>query len=153
MTRENRAKVVLHYEFPSQAGDMLPTMTPFGTAWEAAPWSFVLDWFIPVGDWIGAMEATQYAIYMRDAVVTQSVKVTSQPAGGSSFYLKHTVGCVMDSEVPPRVSGQSFIMTREVLGSVAVLDRIRFPSFTSKFGLPQASQALALLSQVTKKWF
>jgi len=155
MIRENRAKVVLNYQFPSQAGEMLPTMTPFGTAWELAPWSFVVDWFIPVGDWIGAMEATQYAVYMHAGVLTQSVKVTSQPGSGSSWTHIQTAGagsgCTYTK--PPVSTGQSFIMTREVLSRLDVLDRIRFPDFSSKFGLPQASQALALLSQVLKKWF
>lgn len=153
LTRENRAKTVLHYEFPSQAGRMLPTMTPFGTAWEAAPWSFVVDWFIPIGDWIGAMEATQYSVFMKDCVLTQSVKVTSQPNSRSRWTHQNLAGCILLSQVPPTVSGQSFIMTREVLSALSVFDRIRFPSFSSKFGLPQASQALALLSQVHHKWF
>ncbi len=152
LLKVNRAKVVLHYTFPSQAGEMLPTMTPFGTAWELAPWSFVVDWFVPVGDWIGAMEATQYAIYMDNAVLTQSVKVTSN-GSNSRWIVSNTAGCEMHAMVPPQWSGQAFIMTREVLSRLAVLDRIRFPDFSSKFGLPQASQALALLSQVFKKWF
>ncbi len=153
LTLENRAKVVLHYEFPAQAGEMLPTMTPFGTAWEVLPWSFAIDWFIPIGDWIGAMEATQYAVYMRDAVLTQSVKVTSQPGSRSRWIYIDAAGTVPRYDLPPAVSGQSFIMTREVLSRVGVLDRIQFPDFSSKFGLPQATQALALLSQVINKWF
>ena len=157
--RENRAKVVLHYEFPSQAGEMLPTMTPFGTAWEAAPWSFVIDWFIPIGDWIGAMEATQFAIFMEDAILTQSVKVAAKQSDRSRWvstyfpWYDFPPGTVRELTPPPMVSGQSFKMTREVLSPYDVLDRTLFPSFSSKFGLPQASQALALLSQVTKKWF
>lgn len=151
---ENRAKIVLHYNFPNQAGEMLPTMTPFGTAWELAPWSFVVDWFVPVGDWIGAMEATQYAMYMQDAVLTQSVEVASKRSERSRWVSTYVPpGVTGEFFQPPSVSGHSFLMTREVLSPTAVLDRIRFPSFSSKFGLPQASQALALLSQVLKKWF
>lgn len=153
MDVENYAKVILNYEFPSQVGEMLPTMTPFGTAWELAPWSFVVDWFIPVGDWIGAMEATQYAIYMQNAVLTQSVKVTSRRDGGSRWTEVHDLpGNTLTFSKPPSISGQFFQMTREVLSPLQVLDRIKFPDFSSKFGLPQASQALALLSQVLNKW-
>jgi hypothetical protein len=152
--KELRTKVVLHYEFPSQAGEMLPTMTPFGTAWEAAPWSFVVDWFIPIGDWVGAMEATQYAVYMRDAILTQSVEVASQKSSPSYWtYIAPAAGTNIYPGTPPLVSGKIFGMIREVLSPSAVLDRIRFPDFSSKFGLPQASQALALLSQVLNKWF
>ena len=154
LAKENRAKIVLNYQFPSQACDMLPTMTPFGTAWELAPWSFVLDWFDPVGEWIGAMEATQYSVYLENAVLTQSVKVSSQPGTLSRWSLQNiTSGYSLGSCVPPRFHGQSYKMTRQILGASSVLDRIKFPPFASKFGLPQASQALALLSQVTRKWF
>lgn len=155
LTFEQRAKVVLHYEFPSQAGEMLPTMTPFGTLWEVTPWSFVVDWFVPIGDWIGAMEATQYAIYMRDAVLTESSKAACRNGSPGRWEVKRVPsgGWTHGFSSPPRVGGQSFYMTRKVLNPVQVLDRIRFPSFASKFGLPQASQALALLSQVLNKWF
>lgn len=154
LTRTNRAKVVLHYQFPNQVGEMLPTMTPFGTLWELTPWSFVVDWFVPIGDWVGAMEATQYAIYMTDAVLTQSVEVASGRGATSSWTTKVIPYPWKDlGSRPPRLSGKSFYMTREVLSPVAVLDRIRFPSFSSKFGLPQATQALALLQQVLNKWF
>lgn len=151
--RVNKARLVLNYSFPSQAGEMLPTMTPFGTAWELTPWSFVLDWFVPVGNWIGAMEATQYAVYLQNAILTQSVEVASIPGKISRWnsQIERSGYTIVDS-TPPSLSGHDFYMTREVLSSVNVLDRIKFPSFSSKFGLPQASQALALLSQVLNKW-
>lgn len=154
LSKEQRVKILLKYQFPSQAGEMLPTMTPFGTAWELAPWSFVLDWFVPVGDWIGAMEATQYAVYMQNAVLTKSVKVASRGGSRSTWnFIHYEPGWETIPGQPPRLSGYQFTMSREVLSPSAVLDRIRFPDFSSKFGLPQASQALALLSQVLNKWF
>ena len=149
-----KVKLKLMYYFPSQAGEMLPTMTPFGTAWELAPWSFVIDWFIPIGDWIGAMEATQYAIYMDHAVLTQSVKVASQAGAMSRWTKKYSpTNHVIDSQSPvPRASGFSYRMTRDILSKVDVLDRISFPSFKNKLGLNQAAQSLALLQQVLNKW-
>ncbi len=153
LTKVNMARTILNYQFPSQVGEMLPTLTPFGTAWELMPWSFVVDWFIPIGDWIGAMEASQYSIYMDKAILTQSVKVASQQDARSSWSSQAGIpGYVFGSSYPPVHSGYSFKMTRQVLSPSAVLDRIRFPDFASKFGLPQASQALALLSQVFNKW-
>jgi hypothetical protein len=151
----DRCKLVLNYQFPNQAGEMLPTMTPFGTAWELAPWSFVVDWFIPVGDWIGAMEATQFAVYMQNAVLTQSSEVASNGSQPSRWVSTPVTGGFIETyrSKPPTVSGKTFTMRREILTPAQVLDRIRFPSFSSKFGLPQASQALALLSQVFNKWF
>lgn len=152
-SRERRAKVVLYYNFPAQSGEMLPTMTPFSTAWELAPWSFVADWFIPIGSWVQAMEATQFAIYMESGVLTQSLRVAS--VGGSARFVKNpTYGGWTATQVEvPVMSGQTFYMKREILTAVQVLDRLKFPSFASRFGLPQAAQSLALLSQVLNKWF
>lgn len=31
---------------------------PFEVVWEKVPFSFVVDWFLPVGDWFSAMDAT-----------------------------------------------------------------------------------------------
>ncbi len=43
-------------EMPDLAG--LGLLNPAQLAWEVIPFSFVLDWFIPVGDWLSSLDAT-----------------------------------------------------------------------------------------------
>lgn len=33
-------------------------MDPASTAWELVPWSFVVDWTLPIGDWLSSLSAT-----------------------------------------------------------------------------------------------
>lgn len=33
---------------------------PLGTAWELTPWSFVIDWVTPIGDWLSGVNALRY---------------------------------------------------------------------------------------------
>lgn len=33
---------------------------PLGTAWEVTPFSFVVDWLVPVGDWLQALNSFKY---------------------------------------------------------------------------------------------
>jgi hypothetical protein len=34
--------------------------SPLGTAWELTPWSFVIDWALPIGDYISALNSLKY---------------------------------------------------------------------------------------------
>lgn len=31
---------------------------PLAVAWELGPWTFLLDWFVPIGDWLSSLDAT-----------------------------------------------------------------------------------------------
>lgn len=33
---------------------------PLGTAWELTPYSFVVDWLMPIGDWLSALNSIKY---------------------------------------------------------------------------------------------
>jgi hypothetical protein len=64
-TTEARTKLafVVSSEF-ARLGKRLGISDPFTLAWELMPWSFVVDWFIPIGDFIGKMNydsGLQYA--------------------------------------------------------------------------------------------
>ena len=48
-------------------------MNPFVTAWELVPYSFVIDWFINVGDWLQYQTAT-LASHASQRVACLSVK-------------------------------------------------------------------------------
>jgi len=50
--------------------------------WDAIPWSFVIDWFISIGDWIDSWDAKRAALplYARihDMSITRRVKIRSE---------------------------------------------------------------------------
>lgn len=149
-----KSRCVLFFNFPGDYLQGIPAFTPFGTAWELAPWSFVADWFIPVGSYISALEALQYAAYLDRTVLTSSINMSSDRNLSSSWEpIGPTAGWVVTRKGPaPRISGHSFRMTRRVIPGTEVFGELRLPSFRSRFGLPQAAQGLALLQQVINRW-
>lgn len=56
-------------------GDAVQTMqhlgvlNPLAVAWEAVPFSFVVDWFLPVGDWISSLTALHGISFSEVSVV------------------------------------------------------------------------------------
>lgn len=77
---------------------------PLATAWEALPFSFVVDWFAPVGDFINSLNATG-GLKFKDYSVTSTVEWngvvtathryntsdpwTSAGSGNSHYHWKH----------------------------------------------------------------
>ncbi|DAD52750.1 TPA_asm: maturation protein, partial [ssRNA phage SRR7976325_15] len=52
--------IVLNYELGSAGSRALSEydfINPAEVAWEAMPWSFVVDWFAPVGNWLSSFSA------------------------------------------------------------------------------------------------
>lgn len=41
---------------------------PAVVAWELMPWSFVIDWFLPIGNWLSLLDATNGLTYKRGYV-------------------------------------------------------------------------------------
>lgn len=50
--------------------DNLGLLNPFDVLWEATPWSFVVDWFLPVGDYLSSLTALK-GIDLIDPSVTK----------------------------------------------------------------------------------
>ena len=56
-------RVGYRFDLPSWFMDNVPIIAPFSTQYELARYSFILDWILPVGDWIGALESAQFSPY------------------------------------------------------------------------------------------
>lgn len=125
-----------------------PTIAPFSTAYELTRYSFVLDWFLPIGQWLSAMESAQFSPFFREgfeSVMIQdewrplSFDTTKHPfeyhitSGWSDAWVKS--GCVRRSAI---WSYPWSVLTP--------------PSFKKLPGLQQAAQGLALLTQAFKRW-
>lgn len=120
----------------------LPTLTgmidPLTMAWEKLPYSFVIDWFLPVGDYLSARGLAQRVsgTFERTVLVKKIGKNygrNNQPPGGTTYR-----GGLLDFE------GITF--TRTVSGSLSV----PLPSFKPLLSVPswgRAANAVALLLQ------
>jgi len=61
--------------------ERLGLVNPAGIAWNAMPWSFVIDWVIPIGDWI---EAQSFALRARGTFVTTTFEYRSASGSGTT---------------------------------------------------------------------
>lgn len=50
--------------------DNLGLLNPFDVLWEATPWSFVVDWFLPIGDYLSSLTALK-GVNLVDSSVTK----------------------------------------------------------------------------------
>lgn len=115
-------------------------LNPASVAWEITPFSFVVDWFLPVGDFIDSLDATMGLTFLRGSEVTVSrvkqmtvyqVPRTSAPAWGS-------------------FTGSISVETlnRQPLGSFPTVSA---PRFKNPISTTHAANALALVVSIFKK--
>lgn len=75
------ARAQLRFKMPTAKLRAFEFVTPFSEAWETTRLSFVLDYILPVGNWLAGLEGAQIAPFFLDG--TFSLKVKSTSLGGS----------------------------------------------------------------------
>lgn len=66
-TGDRRLKLRLDFKLDNskaQSYAQLGLTNPASIAWELVPFSFVADWFVPIGDWINALDIGMYADFL-----------------------------------------------------------------------------------------
>jgi hypothetical protein len=115
-------------------------------AWELMPWSFVVDWFLPLGNWISAMDAT-LGWNFKGGHYTTLEEVTHR-----RFY-RTREWKLLDGLKKPRYSAISFDeIVSERYGYRGVYSSSPIPKITIKNPLSttHALNALALLAGVKR---
>ncbi len=146
--REIITKAGYTFVLPDWFTQQTPTIAPYSTLWELTPYSFVGDWVIPIGNWIGAMESAQFAPHYKWGYETLMIRDTwsivgfDTRASSSTFWI---------------TSGKSDAYVRSgCMKRTAVMsypwDHLPPPTLTKLPGLQQGAQGLALLTQAFKRW-
>lgn len=141
------ARVGYTFSIPEWYFDRMSPIAPFSTEWEMLPGSFVLDWFLPIGDMIGAAESMQYSPFFKEGFETYGRKdsftgglMPASPYPGPGSFLK-----------PGSVNLDRFFMQRDVTESLASI-AFSLPDLRNSLNLNKASQGLSLISQAAKRW-
>lgn len=82
--REDRCTTYLYYELVSadlRSADQLGVLNPAELVWELLPYSFVVDWALPVGGWLSSLTADA-GLAFKTGGTSSKVRVT--PAGSSA---------------------------------------------------------------------
>lgn len=116
------------------------TMDIPATLWEVIPYSFVVDWFVNVGDWLQAITPNPY-VSVRGSWISSSEKSTQSRSGriilpgGTGGHAAEQTGALGSSVTTTatfhRICNPSITFT---------------PTFTGKLGTLQAIDGLALLA-------
>jgi hypothetical protein len=138
----------LTFSFPDWYQESLPVISPFGNLWEQTPYSFIADWFLPIGDWVASMESMQLAPFFKEGFQSSLIKRQFRNSrfsqADNAFLFRST------SQLPVR--GSDYWYERSVVHSLAEV-AFRLPSLRNPLSLDHAAQGLALLTQVLKKWW
>ena len=110
---------------------------PLLTAWELVPYSFVVDWFIPIGDFLSQFSASHGLQYVSGTSVTY-IKYSANRS-----YRHYRAAYPNDAQFENLIGQEYFSVRREVHSS----SPIGFPVFENGLGVKRALNALALITQ------
>lgn len=135
-----------------QAAADLGLLDPTQILWEVAPWSFVVDWFLPVGDYIQSMTSTQNLMFRTG---TRKIRLKGTfDFLGEPRSVGHDYADVLDN---PRItSGLGGIWYGELKDREVLTDwpnSLKMLKFKNPFSFWHNTTAIALLIQQAKKSF
>jgi hypothetical protein len=120
-------KVVAYMQQDSLTASRLGFTNPVNLAWELLPYSFVIDWLIPIGDWLNSLDASVGLIGIYGTVSTRAKAIGTQTYGSQHYLYEY--------------------YTRSVFQG---LPNAPLPEYKPSLGLKQIANALALLSQLKR---
>jgi len=129
MTNDKKVvtKVVAYLRQDFSTASRLGFTNPLNLAWELLPYSFVIDWFIPIGNWLNSLDADIGFIAINGTVTTKRRFVATTDYGGQIYMEKDYV------RVP-----------------FTGLPQAPLPAYKPSLGWKQVANALALLSQLKR---
>lgn len=143
-------KYVLYYSTPNEG---LHTLTQVGItnpallAWELLPWSFVVDWFIPIGNYISSWDAALGLQFEKGTkVVVDEFNWTATQAGGTHVSNNGHTKVVSRNSV-------ATVYNKVDLSRVALsgFPSARPPSFKNPFSAEHVANLVALLSTTFRR--
>jgi len=143
-TRRVTIKYVSYFSTPSVNHTLAQVgiTNPLLIAWELAPWSFVVDWFIPIGNYISSLDAVS-GLTFEKGCRTYFEELT--------FYSVRNGGQGTDSVFPElqnRLIGSAVAEKKEIYvtrNAISAFPSPKLPHFKSPFSTVHVLNALALL--------
>lgn len=139
------AKVILYFRLENEdlrfAAQMGIT-NPLALAWELVPFSFVLDWMLPVGNYLSNFDATLGLRYVK---------------GGVTVFRRKKVECTQTASYRSGYTGDDYIREKYISGSaerieinrepLASVPSQKVPHLKSPLSMQHLANAMALLRQ------
>jgi len=113
-------------------------LNPAAIAWELVPFSFVVDWFMPVGNTLNAATAGCGLTSLGGSTMTKRLATYSHRGSLQDGYLTSVLS-------PGLVVGENYDVQRDIYHE---FPRARFYADTTPFSTPRVANASALLRQL-----
>jgi hypothetical protein len=142
-TRKIGVRCGYRFDIPDWYLQQGPILTPFSEAYELTKMSFVLDWFLPVGNWISSMESAQFSPFFKEGFEVIKVVDTYNSAKPNNSF---------NDTVAIDIKGRLVVgaMRRASIGTWA--ETFGLPTFNPTPSWSKAAQGLSLLTQTFKRW-
>lgn len=114
---------------------------PASILWELTPWSFVVDWFFPVGNWIASWDAT-IGITFKSGYRTEFIRSRARK-DMSTYNVQYGTSQIVVSSVG-EAWREKITCNRTLLSSFPMPG---LPAFKNPFSATHISNALSLLRQ------
>jgi len=123
----------------AQAASQTGVQNPLSVAWEIVPYSFVVDWFLPVGTFLNNLDYASGLVFEYGWMSTKRTNSVSWHIGNGTRISGSTIQVFTGGSRTS--SGNDFV--REALNS---FPDVSFPSFKNPLSLDHVANALSLLA-------
>lgn len=140
-----RAQCILEFQVTNdfiRQGQQLGITDPLTLAWELVPYSFVVDWFLPVGDFLSRLNYDSGLTYMGGCHTTTSFQKQSLAPVSESIPFRLGANNYTSTVSGYPLKAEEFKMDRVILVSPP---RAVLPSFKDPFSAIHVANALALM--------
>jgi hypothetical protein len=128
----------------ANVAQMSGLLDPLSVAWELTPWSFVADWFIPIGNYLSARS---FVSSLTGTFVTTRMERTTRHQRGSRSVITFPTDYYVESQ-NGGCSETSVSMQRTVSSSLSV----PLPSFKRLSDVPSWKRAANAVSLLVTNW-
>jgi len=103
-------------DLPTSTLAQLGLTNPLSIAWELLPWSFVADWFIPIGDYLSSLDATAGWIFKGGSFSSKTTMKTK--ALSASYTQAANPGLLgLSGSITVEGEGRQYRFSRKAYGS------------------------------------
>lgn len=146
-TEQYSALTCIQYTISNEMASVLSKTgisNPALLAWELMPYSFVIDWFLPVGQYLESFTAYDGLTFRSGYQVTRTISMANcQPAKTSWRYGTYA-SCTASGQL-------SFKGARYTRSKLTGFPRASFPSLKNPFSPSHAASAISLLVQAFRR--
>lgn len=143
-TIEYTVKYVVYYSIDLKSSHTFASVgltNPLSIAWEMTPWSFAVDWVLPVGNWLSSLDATLGLRFSGGSVTTFE--------RSSSVYIRSKTRAKGGSIESLETGSQKWLQVGRT--KLSDFPEVASPVVKSPVSLTHMANALALLRQTFKK--